>query len=82
LLILEVIEKGPMIVKKYHEKKQKNMAFLSQKVRQISNKSTIATKQRTKGYRPLQNPTLGVLLVGEGDILGWETWLWSTKAKV
>jgi hypothetical protein len=35
-----------------------------------------------KYYTPLQNPTLGILVAEEGNILGWQTGLWSTKAKV
>jgi hypothetical protein len=31
---------------------------------------------------PLQNPTLGVLIVEGGNVLGRRTGLWSTEAKV
>jgi hypothetical protein len=32
--------------------------------------------------KPLKNPTLGVLVAVGGNISGWQTGLWSTKAKV
>jgi hypothetical protein len=33
-------------------------------------------------YCPLQNPTLGIFITEGGNVLGWQTGLWSTKAKV
>jgi hypothetical protein len=32
--------------------------------------------------KPLQNPTIHVLVVDGGDILGWLTGPWTTEAKV